>query len=244
MPHDLFDDVVVRRSPARSRRSSVVVFSLVAHALALVALLIVPLLATDTLPTPRRVLDYFLPVEIVPVVVPLPPRPSTPKPSREQPPPALAMTTPGSAAPLVAPSGVTPDDPPAIGTGAAGSGAPTVGVVEGPPSEGLWRTEPPPAPAPQAPIRWHTGIRTPQKVVDVAPIYPPVARAAHAQGIVIIEATIDTRGSVVAARIIKSVALLDQAALDAVRQWKFSPTLLNGVPVPIIMTVTVRFILQ
>ena len=244
MTHDLFGDVVVRSSPAGSRRSSVVVLSVVAHAAALVVLVIVPLFAADTLPTPRRVVDYFLPSEIIPVVVPLSPRPSTPKPSREQPPPASAMTTPGSAAPLVAPNGIATDDSPAIGTGAAGSGAPTVGVVEGPPSEGLWRTEPPPAPAPHAPIHWHSGIRTPQKIVDVAPIYPPVARAARAQGIVIIEATIDTHGSVVAALVTKSVSLLDQAALDAVRQWKFSPTLLNGVPVPIIMTVTVNFTLK
>ena len=241
MPHDLFDDVAVRPSLARSRRSSVVVFSLIAHALALVALVIVPLFAADTLPTPKRVIDYFLPSDIVPVVVPTVSH-ATPPGHRDAQPPAAAVT-PGMPAPIDAPNGITTDDPPTIGTD-AGSGAPSVGVVEGPPSEGLWRTEPPPAPAPQAPIQWHSGIRRPQKIVDVAPVYPPVARAAHAQGIVIIEATIDTHGSVVAALVTKSVSLLDQAALDAVRQWKFSPTLLNGVPVPIIMTVTVNFTLK
>ena len=46
------------------------------------------------------------------------------------------------------------------------------------------------------------------------------------------------------ARILRSIPLLDQAALDAVRQWEYSPTLLNGVPVPVIMTVTVNFTLQ
>ena len=76
------------------------------------------------------------------------------------------------------------------------------------------------------------------------PVYPPIAQAARVQGIVIIEATISEGGSVTNARILRSVPLLDQAALDAVRQWQFTPTLLNGVPVPVIMSVTVNFTLR
>ena len=64
------------------------------------------------------------------------------------------------------------------------------------------------------------------------------------QGIVIIEATIGADGRVTNARILRSVPLLDQAAIDAVRQWEFTPTLLNGVPVPVVMTVTVNFTLK
>ena len=60
----------------------------------------------------------------------------------------------------------------------------------------------------------------------------------------IIEATIGVDGRVVNARILRSVPLLDDAALDAVRQWEYTPTLLNGVPVPVIMTVTVQFTLS
>ena len=63
------------------------------------------------------------------------------------------------------------------------------------------------------------------------------------QGIVIIEATIAKDGSVKDARVLKSMPLLDQAAIDAVRQWKFTPTLLNNVPVEVLMTVTVNFTL-
>ena len=59
-----------------------------------------------------------------------------------------------------------------------------------------------------------------------------------------LEATIDVRGQVDAIRVLKSPPLLDQAAIDAVRQWRFTPTLLNGVPVPVIMTVTVNFAIQ
>ena len=94
---------------------------------------------------------------------------------------------------------------------------------------------------PVAPIRPHSGVRAPTKTVHVAPIYPPLARASRVQGVVVIEATIDGRGNVESARVLRSIALLDQAALDAVHQWKFTPTLLNGIAVPIIMTVTVNF---
>ena len=76
------------------------------------------------------------------------------------------------------------------------------------------------------------------------PVYPAIAQQARVQGVVIIEATIATDGSVTNARILRSVPLLDQAALDAVSQWMFTPTLLNGVPVPVIMTVTVQFTLK
>ena len=67
---------------------------------------------------------------------------------------------------------------------------------------------------------------------------------AHAQGVVIMEATIDVCGSVTDVRVLRSNPLLDEAAVDAVRQWKYTPTLLNGEPVPVIITVTVNFTLR
>jgi periplasmic protein TonB len=75
-------------------------------------------------------------------------------------------------------------------------------------------------------------------------VYPSIAQSARVQGVVIVEATIGPDGKVSDARVLRSIPLLDQAALDAVRQWVFTPTLLNGVPVPVIMTVTVNFTLQ
>ena len=83
--------------------------------------------------------------------------------------------------------------------------------------------------------------RTLTKAKDVAPVYPEEARQARVQGIVIIEATIAADGRVQSARVLRSLPLLDEAALAAVRQWVYTPTLLNGVPVPVIMTVTVMF---
>ena len=60
----------------------------------------------------------------------------------------------------------------------------------------------------------------------------------------IIEARIEGDGHVSDARVLRSIPLLDAAALDAVKQWQYTPTLLNGVPVPVIMTVTVNFTLH
>ena len=99
-------------------------------------------------------------------------------------------------------------------------------------------------PPPSAPVRVGGNIKPPTKTRDVRPQYPPIAQSARVQGIVIIEATIGPNGRVQEAKVLRSIPLLDQAALDAVRQWEFTPTLLNGVPVPVIMTVTVQFTLQ
>ena len=84
-------------------------------------------------------------------------------------------------------------------------------------------------------------IKTPTKIRDVRPVYPEIAMQAAVSGVVIIEARIGKDGSVEDARVLRSIPLLDQAAIDAVMQWQFVPTLMNGVPVPVIMTVTVNF---
>ena len=84
-------------------------------------------------------------------------------------------------------------------------------------------------------------VRPPIKTKDVAPVYPAVARAARVSGEVVIEATVDDEGKVAATRVVKSVPLLDQAALDAVKQWEYRPSLLNGKPTAVVVMVTVRF---
>ena len=76
------------------------------------------------------------------------------------------------------------------------------------------------------------------------PVYPQLAILARLEGVVIIEATIGPDGKLMDARVLRGHQMLDQAALAAVRQWEFTPTLLNGVPVPVIMSVTVRFTLS
>jgi TonB family protein len=132
------------------------------------------------------------------------------------------------------------------------------GIPE-PGAKGTLPPPPPPPPPPSAvaasmefqqaleryrPIRIGGGVKTPTKIRDVKPEYPPIAQSARVQGVVIIEAIIDDAGQVAAARVLRSIPLLDQAALAAVEQWAFTPTLLNGVPSPVLMTVTVNFLLE
>lgn len=99
------------------------------------------------------------------------------------------------------------------------------------------------SPGPQ-PIRVGGNIRVPAKIHDVRPVYPDEALKARITGLVILEAVIGVNGAVTDARVLKSIPVLDAAAVDAVRQWRFEPTLLNGAAVPVIMTVTVNFSLQ
>jgi len=94
------------------------------------------------------------------------------------------------------------------------------------------------------PVRLGGYIKPPQKRRDVKPVYPPEAQEARVQGIVIVEATIDCHGNVADVRVLRGQPLLNDAALEAVRQWQYTPTLLNGVPVPVIMTMTVTFTLE
>jgi protein TonB len=93
-------------------------------------------------------------------------------------------------------------------------------------------------------VRVGGDIKEPKKIKDVKPVYPEAAKAAGVQGIVIIETRIATDGTVNEAKVLRSVPELDRAAIDAVMQWKYTPTLLNGQPVEVIMTVTVTFTLQ
>ena len=81
-------------------------------------------------------------------------------------------------------------------------------------------------------------------LADVPPVYPTIAQTAKVEGMVILEATIDETGPVRDVSVLRSIPLLDRAAVDAVSRWRYLPTTLNGVAVPVIMTVTVSFTLR
>lgn len=105
-------------------------------------------------------------------------------------------------------------------------------------------TSAPPAPPPppkQDPVHVGGDIKQPKQLKGCEPVYPAMVIAAKVQGVVIVEAVIDRNGNVKDARILKRQPLLDEAALDAVRCRKYSPTLLNGIPIEVIFTVTVSF---
>jgi TonB family protein len=96
-------------------------------------------------------------------------------------------------------------------------------------------------PPPPGPVRVGGAIKEPKKLKNAAPVYPDIAKQARVQGVVILEVTISPQGKITDVAVLRGIPLLDAAAIEAVRQWEYTPTLLNGVPVPVIMTVTVNF---
>ena len=103
-------------------------------------------------------------------------------------------------------------------------------------------TSPGPVTPGSAPVRVGGNIAIPRRVSEgTAVATPEAARQANVAGVVILEIIIGTDGAVRDAKILRSIPLLDQAALETVRQWRYEPTLLNGTPVPVILTATVNF---
>ena len=237
---------VVRRSALVGRRRSCTGFcSAVAHAVGLVSAVAVPVLLSSALPEPAGTVHAFLVEPLsLPAPPPPPPAPAARAAPTSSPTEASPIPTPSFVAPIEVPTELTPEEGLDLGIeeGVAGGvegGVPggVVGAVVG----GLQEAAPPLPPA-LKPIRVGTGlVHEPRKIKHVAPVYPPVAAAAHAEASVILEASIDERGRVVDVTVLRGNSLFDKAALEAVRQWAYSPTLLDGVPVPIIMTITVHF---
>jgi protein TonB len=230
----------------RKRRGVAVPVSFSLHAGAAVALALVPLLLAEGLPEPARDIRAFF---VEPLAAPAPPPPPPPPAARAaavaRVAPAATVSPAGFVAPIEIPTEIRPEEGLDLGgveggvVGGVEGGVPggVVGGVVG----GLPDAPPPPV---ARPVRVGGDIREPRKILDVTPVYPPLAARAHVEGIVIIEATIDTRGRVASATVLRGVPVLEEAALEAVRKWVYTPTLLDGVPTPVIMTVTVRFRLQ
>ena len=215
-------------------RTYTITISIVVHVVAVCAAVIAPLWATDELPAPRTATEF---IHVVPLSEPPAP-----------PPRAVArakLDTPRpDVPPLDVPNGIAPE--PLLETVNDGV-ANDSGVIAFGDSTGIM-TEAAPPPAPPAPmpvLRVGGNIKPPQKITDVAPTYPAIAKAAHVEGVVILEEVIGADGSVRDVHVLRSVhPLLDAAAIEAVRQWRYTPALLNGEPVPVVTTITVAFRLR
>jgi periplasmic protein TonB len=239
MSHDLFTDVVSPQVRVRSSSRYTLFVSIVAHALIVAAVVIVPLMASGTLPAVTvGGMDYVMPT----IAPPAPPLPPPTQPVR------VTQVSNPDAAPIKPPDGIKDEElrPPAVtGDFVVGSvtiGDPTTGFGPGVNIGARVDVPQPPPPAqPPKPMRVGGLIREPVKTRHVPPVYPQIAIAARVSGIVVIDAIIGTDGAVREARVLSGSPLLNQAALEAVRQWRYTPTTLNNVPVPVIMTVTVRF---
>ncbi|MBI3932476.1 MAG: energy transducer TonB, partial [Acidobacteria bacterium] len=168
---------------------------------------------------------------------PPPPAPKAPDRPRVQPTPPPTQA-PTFTAPVEVPEEIAPEEGIDLGVeggvpGGVEGGVPggVVGGVVG----GLDA-----APPVQA-VRVGGQIKEPKPLKKTQPVYPDIAKQARVQGIVILECTISPQGKVTDVKVLRGIPLLDTAAIEAVRQWVYTPTLLNGVPVPVIMTVTVNF---
>jgi len=229
MSRDLFGDVVRPSVRVGSRKWYTVPVSVLTHAAILGTLIVAPLVALGELPTPGLGIAEVFPVSEPPLPPDLPAVNTTP-------PPALDVDINVDAAPVDAPEGVKPEPPPRLPS--------IVGLAPIAPAFGHMTTIVAPKPPPQSPVRIGGDVRRPEKIKHVDPVYPAIAKAARVSGMVIVEATIATDGSVRGARVIRSVPMLDQAALDAVNQWRYTPTMLNSQPVEVIMSVNVTFAIK
>jgi protein TonB len=236
MRPDLFGNVVRPSITIGSRTWHTVPFSILMHAVLVAAVIAAPLMAPGVLPLPPPMMAFR-------AAAPLPPPPPPPR-ARTAAPEAPSRVP--RAVPVEAPSGIKPDSG-LVALDEGLSEGVERGVPDSLPGSGLavWaEPAPPPPPTPAAPVRPGGDLVAPTRIKGVQPVYPAIAQAARVQGIVIVEAIIGTDGKVRDARVLRSIPLLDQAAIEAVRQWEYTPSRLNGVPVPVLMTVTVTFTLR
>jgi protein TonB len=219
-------------------RTYTLAFSIVVHLFIVGGLVVVPIVANDTLPTPRRAIDFTIVRAVPPPAIPPPPAAARRNASRITNPQAAPLTPPDS---IVPERELEPFESEGHIDGVPG-GLP--GGVPGSIAENMAVPPPPPAPKPKEPLPVGGLIQRPEKVRDVTPVYPALALRSGVQGTVILETVIGEDGRVRNIKVLRSIPLLDQAAIDAVRQWEFTRPMLNRQPVAVVMTVTVTFTLQ
>jgi len=152
------------------------------------------------------------------------------------------------------PTGIpAPDEaaaPPVIGSIVDGIGLPGQVASAGPGISDILdrhrivNVSKPVPPIPRTPILVGGDVQESKLILKVEPVYPPLAIQAHVSGTVLLEAEIDEEGNVANLKIVSGPPLLVHAAAQAVKQWKYSPTLLNGEPRTVLATVTVVFRLR
>jgi protein TonB len=246
----MFDLITGKAKHLPSHATLPIVLSTTAQAVAVTAVLVVPaLFVAERLPEIPTMMAF---------VAPPPPPPAPPPPPMQRPTPpkpvAQAQPVPSTSdlvAPVEEPKEIEPE--PATGESFDDEGVP--GGVEGGVPGGIiggvvgGLPEPPPPPPPPAPargpVRIGGQIQAPTLLHRVEPFYPPTAVDARLQGIVILEAIIDRDGTVAEVKVLRSAGvLLDREALIAVRQWRYTPLVLNGIRERFVLTVTLSFNLE
>ena len=198
--------------------------SIAIHTVVLIAVIVVPLLTSEDLPEPTSVVKAFFVEPQAAPPPPPPPPPPAPKPAQAQPKPVATpppVVDDKFTAPVQTPDEVKPDEGIDLGVeggvpGGVEGGVPggVVGGVVG----GL-----PDAPPPPQAVRVGGQIKEPKKLKTVNPEYPDIAKQARVQGVVILECTISPQGKVMDVKILRGIPLLNEAAVEAVKQWVYSP---------------------
>jgi periplasmic protein TonB len=247
----MFDLVLGKiERPYRKRSTGATTASVFGHVVVIGTVVVLPLLfATEHLPKVPVMMAFVAPPAAPP---PPPPPPPAPASAKTRPAAAAPSSTNPNAAPLEVPTQIKPEPAVAPSGGQPGGveggieGGVAGGIVGGLIAEAIPppAPPPPPPPPPREPVRIGGLVVAPALRTRVEPEYPPLAVAAHVEGMVILEATVDTEGRVTDVRILRSIGFLDKAAINAVQQWRYAPLTLNGMPTPFVLTVTLNFSLK
>lgn len=244
-PLHLFEDVLLSQSGTdRNRRTASAVISIIIESLFLAVIVIVPLMYTEVLPTQQLVTFLIAP----------PPPPPPPPPPAAAPVKAVQIQSNIVQGELRTPTRVPKrvemirEDaaPPALGgvEGGVAGGIPggTMGGVIG----GIISSAPAvlPKAAPPKVLRVSQGVSRGLLIRRVEPVYPMLAKQARIQGEVVLNAIIGKDGAIENLQVERGHPLLAAAAVDAVKQWRFKPFLLNGEPIEIETIVNVNFVLS
>jgi protein TonB len=234
--------------PFRDSHASATVLSVVTHVAVLAGIAWVVLFSvSDKLPAVPTMIAFVAEAPI-PSPPPPPPPPAAKAARAAQVSKPLPTTGPTFTVPAEIPVGIQPESGVDLGdeggvVGGVEGGIP--GGVLGGILGGMINEAPPPLPPPPArPKRVGGELQAPALIHRVEPDYPGVAVSAKVGGTVILEATVNEAGAVTDVTVLRSIPLLDKAAIKAVRQWRYQPLELNGQPVPFILVVTVTFSLR
>lgn len=243
----MFDDLVISSAhPTHTHKTWTVAVSAIVQVGIILVFILIPLLVTEALP--KEMVATW-------ITAPAPPPPPPPPPPKVQVvrQKIVPLIQQGKlTAPTVIPKKVNiikeeqpPPDVGAVGVvGGVPGGMPggSAGGVLGGIIGGTGGGPPPPPKAPER-IRVGGNVQQANLIHQVMPVYPEIAKTAHIQGTVILHAIISKDGSVQELQYISGPPLLMRSAMDAVRQWRYRPTLLNGEAVQVDTTISVVFTL-
>jgi protein TonB len=226
-------------------RSSTLALSFFIHAVLITLAIMIPLLWYDVLPAPGEAVRAFFvpPPDLAPPPPPPPPPPAGVRPVTRTPVAPRPVEEAKFVAPIEMPTEIQPEESLDLGVeggvpGGVEGGVPggvVGGIVGGLPAE---------VAQPTKVVRVGGNIVAPKLVRRVDPVYPALAAQARLSAIVILEALVDTRGHVKSVSVLRGAPLFDDPAIEAVKQWRYQPLLLNGKPTEFILTVTLVFKLQ